>query len=277
MRCWFSDESMTDIDITGIGVWSEYFSNWDEFCSVLAGGPAQQVTPLKPELIPAKERRRAPLGVKLAVEVMDQACRMSGLEPDKIATVFASVYGDMETTDYLCRTLDAAPRTVSPTRFHNSVHNAATGNWAIATGSHHSTNAISAFLHSASMAFLEAAMQTIEEDIPVLVCVQELASPAATKPIYDSEQPFSTALLLTPPAYCASPLASVRFAVSNEKSDFPEAPQIPGVDWSPNLGARLLPLYVALATPGDAALQWPVSEHSSLSLAVHVPAPQPTA
>jgi len=263
---------MTDIDIAGVGVWSEYFSNWDEFCSVLAGGTAPQVTPLRPELIPAKERRRAPLGVKLAVEVMDQACRMSGLEPDKIATVFASVYGDMETTDYMCRTLDAAPRTVSPTRFHNSVHNAATGNWAIATRSHHSTNAISAFLHSTPMAFLEAAIQTIEEDLPVLVCVQELVSPAAAKPIYDSEQPFATALLLTPPACCASPLASVRFAVRNEKSDYPEAPQVPGADSSHNLGARLLPLLAALATPGTAALQLPVSEHSSLSLAVNVPA-----
>ena len=277
MRCWFSDESMTDIDITGIGVWSEYFSNWDEFCSVLAGGPAQQVTPLKPELIPAKERRRAPLSVKLAVEVMDQACRMSGIEPDKVATVFASAYGDMETTDYMCRTLDTAPRMVSPTRFHNSVHNAPIGNWAIATRSEHSANAISAHLHSASMAFLEGAIQTLEENIPVLVCVQELGSPAATKPIYDSDQPFSTALLLTPPAYCPSPLASVRFNVSSERSDFPKSLQIPGVDWADNLGAWLLPLFAALATPGNAALQMPVSGGSSLSLAVNVPAPQPAA
>ena len=277
MQRWFLGGSMTDIDIAGVGVWSEYFSNWEEFCSVLAGGPASLATPLKPELIPARERRRAPLSVKLAVEVMDQACRMSGLAPDKIATVFASVYGDMETTDYMCRTLDVAPRTVSPTRFHNSVHNAPTGNWAIATGSHLSANAVSAYLHSAAMAFLEAAIQAIEEDIPVLVCVQELVSPAAVKPIYDSEQPFSTALLLTPPAHCASPLASVRFAVHNEKSDYPESPQISGVDWSHNLGARLLPLLAALATPGDAALQMPVSKHSSLSLAVNVLARYPTA
>jgi hypothetical protein len=259
---------MTDIDIVGVGVWSEYCSNWDEFCSVLAGGAIPQVTPLKPELIPAKERRRAPLSVKMAVEVMDQACRMGAVGPSEVATVFASVYGDMQNTDYMCRTLDAAPRTVSPTKFHNSVHNASTGYWAIATGSHRPANAVSAYLHSGTMAFLEGAIQALEEDIPVLVCVEEIAAPAAFKPFYDSEQSFSTALLLTPPAYSASPLASVRFGVRNEESDYPELPEVAGVNWSDNLAATLLPLLAAIATPGEAELQFPISSHSSLSLTV---------
>jgi len=259
---------MTEIDIVGVGVWSEYFSDWDEFCSVLAGGAIPQVAALKPELIAANERRRAPLFVKMAVEVMDQACRMGALEPSEVATVFASVYGDMQITDYMCRTLDAAPRTISPTRFHNSVHNASTGYWAIATQSQRPANAISAYLHSAPMALLEGAIQALEEDIPVLVCVQELASPATIKPIYDSEQSFSTALLLTPPAHCASPLASLRIGVSSEKSEFPEAPEIPGVDWSHNLGARFVPLLAALATARDTELQLPLSKSSSLAVSL---------
>lgn len=270
MPCWCSGASMTDIDIVGVGVWSEYFSNWDEFCSVLAGGASPQVAALKPELIAAKERRRAPLFVKMAVEVMDQACRMGAREPSEVATVFASVYGDMQITDYMCHTLDASPRTVSPTRFHNSVHNASIGYWAIATQSQRPANAISAYLHSASMALLEGAIQALEEDTPVLVCVQELASPATIKPIYDSEQPFSTALLLTPPAYCAAPLASVRIGVSNQKYEFPKSPEIPGVDWSSNLGARLVPLLAALATAGDVKMHLPITASSSLSLAIAV-------
>jgi len=261
---------MTDVDIVGVGVWSENFSNWDEFCSVFAGGAGSQATTLKPELIPAKERRRAPLSVKMAVEVMDQACRMSALVPSEVATVFASVYGDMGTTDYICRTLDTAPRTVSPTRFHNSVHNAPTGNWAIATHCQLPANAISAYLYTASMAFLEGAIQVLEDDIPVLVCVQELASPTAVKPIYDSEQSLSTALLLAPTAYSAPSLASVRFAVRNEKSDDPEVAQVLRVDLPGNMGARFLPLLEALATPGDTSLLLPISASSSLSLAVTV-------
>lgn len=259
---------MTDVDIVGVGVWSEYFSNWDEFCSVMAGSTSPQATALQPELIPAKERRRAPLSVKMAVEVMDQACRMGALEPCQVATVFASVYGDMQITDYMCRTLAAAPQTVSPTRFHNSVHNASTGYWAIATGSHRPANAISAYVHSASIALLEGAIQAIEEDTPVLVCVQELAAPAAFKSFYESVQPFSTALLLTPPACCPNPLASVRFGVRNDKTDDPESPRIAGIELSDNLAARLLPLLAALATRGDTELQLPMSAGSSLSLSV---------
>jgi hypothetical protein len=259
---------MSDIDITGVGVWSECFSNWDEFCSVLAGTASPQEKTLQPELIPAKERRRAPFFVKMAVEVMDQACRMGGLEPSRVATVFASVYGDMQITDYMCRTLAAAPRTISPTRFHNSVHNASTGYWAIATESQSPANAVSAYLHSATMAFLEGAIQALEEHIPVLVCVQELAAPTVYKPFYDSEQPFSTALLLTPSDYGVSSLASARFGIRNERSDYPELPLIPGVDWSDNPAARLLPLLAALATQDETELQFPISSNQSLSLAM---------
>jgi hypothetical protein len=261
---------MADINIVGVGVWCEFFSNWDEFCSALAGGAASQATALQPELIPAKERRRAPLSVKMAIEVMDQACRMSALVPSEVATVFASVNGDVGITDYLCRTLDTAPRTVSPTRFHNSVHNAPIGNWAIATHCKLPANAMSAYLHTTSMAFLEGAIQALEENIPVLVCVQELAVPNAIKPIYDSEHPISTAVLLAPPGYCREALASVRFDVRNERSEYSSAPQFLGVDWSSNLGARFLPLFAALTTPGDTELQLPISESSSLSLAISV-------
>ena len=261
---------MADINIVGVGVWCDFFSNWDEFCSALAGGAASQAATLRPELIPAKERRRAPLSVKMAIEVMDQACRMSTLVPSEVATVFASVNGDVEITDYLCRTLDTAPRTVSPTRFHNSVHNAPIGNWAIATHCKLPANAMSAYLHTTSMAFLEGAIQSLEENMPVLVCVQELAAPDAIKPICDSEQPISTAVLLAPPGYCGEELASVRFDVRNERSVDPNAPQILGVDWSGNLGAKFLPLLAALTTPGCTELRLPISASSSLSLAISV-------
>ena len=261
---------MADINIVGVGVWSEFFSNWDEFRSALTGGVASQTIPLRPELIPAKERRRAPVSVKMAVEVMDQARRMSALVPSEVATVLASVNGDVGTTDYLCRTLGTAPRTVSPTRFHNSVHNAPIGNWAIATHCKLPANAVSAYLHTTSMAFLESAIQALEENMPVLVCVQELATPDAIKPIYDSEQPISTAILLAPPGHCKEELASVRFDVRNERSEYPSAPQILGIDWSGNLGARFLPLFAALTAPGDTELLLPISASSSLSLAIAV-------
>ena len=150
---------MTEVDITGAGIWSQGFGNWAEFQSVLAGNDVESGGALKPELIPARERRRAPAAVKMAVEVMDQACRMADIDPTDVATVFGSGMGDMQITDYICRTLADAPRMVSPTKFHNSVHNASTGYWSIATGSHFAANAISAYADTVAASLLEGAVQ----------------------------------------------------------------------------------------------------------------------
>ena len=259
---------MTDIDIAGLGVWSENFSNWEEFCSVLDGDAGDTTTPLKPELIPPKERRRAPLSVKMAVEVMDQACRMAVLEPSEVATVFASAIGDMQITDYMCRTLATTPRMVSPTRFHNSVNNASTGYWSIATHSHTPANAISGYSHSAWIAILEGAIQVVEEDIPVLVVVQDMAAPTPFQAIYASRHPFTAALLLVPVGYCSSRIASARLSVSSGAVDPPQSPQIPGIELSGNYAARLLPLLMALVQRGEAELQFPLSRGSSLSISL---------
>lgn len=259
---------MTDVDIAGIGVWSESYSDWNELRSVLAGGEVVPGGAPKPGLIPAKERRRAPLAVKMAVEVMDQACRMASVAPADVATVFASGMGDMQITDYVCRTLATAPRTVSPTRFHNSVHNAATGYWSIATHSHSPANAISGYAHSVAVGILEGAIQAVEEATPVVVAVEELAAPEPFKSVYDSDQPFAAALLLAPPGYHAAPLASLRVAVSNEAVDVPQLPEVGGRDLSDNFAARLLPVLVAIADQGETVLQLPLSGTASMSLSI---------
>ena len=51
---------MTEVDIVGAGIWSQGFGNWAEFQAVLAGNEVESGGALKPELIPARERRRAP-------------------------------------------------------------------------------------------------------------------------------------------------------------------------------------------------------------------------
>jgi hypothetical protein len=261
---------MTEFAVAGVGVWSKHFSSWEEFCTVLAGGAGPESSVLKPETIPANERRRAPLSVKMAVEVMDQACRSAGLDPAGLATVFASVYGDIQITDYMCRTLASAPRTVSPTKFHNSVHNASTGYWSMATQAHGPANAISAYSCSASMALLEGAIQAVEEGIPVLVAMQEMASLTAFKPIYDTEEALSTALVLVPSGFCASAFATVRLRASGVSRNFPDLPATSGIDWSDNFAAKMLPFLQVLATPGEARLHMPLSAHSSMSLDVTV-------
>jgi hypothetical protein len=259
---------MTDVEVVGLGVWSESFANWDEFCLAMDGMARDTSAALAPQVIAAKERRRAPKSVKMAVEVMHQACRMAVLEPTGIATVFASAIGDMNITDYMCRTLASAPRTISPTRFHNSVHNAATGYWSIATQSHAAANAVSGFSSSVWIAILDGAIQAVEEQIPVLVVAQELAAPPPLDAIYNMVQPFAMALLLTPVGTCPKPLASMRLGVSAGVVESPPQAQVAGCDWSGNFAARSLPLLEAIGRHNDAELQFPLSASQSLSIAI---------
>src|SRR5690606_40428753 len=63
----------------------------------------------------------------------------------RCAAVFASSGGDYPIIDQICKALCEPERLVSPTQFHNSVHNSAAGYWSIATGSRAPSTSISAF------------------------------------------------------------------------------------------------------------------------------------
>lgn len=247
MQRLFSEKSMTELGVFGLGIWSRYFSDWRQFSTGLSEGDWLSGAGIQPAQSPAGELRRAPQSVKMAIEVMSQACEMASMIPADVAVVFSSSMGDMQITDYLCHTLSKTPRLVSPTRFHNSVHNAPTGYWSIATQSHAPANAISAYSHTAPMAFLEAAIQAIEERRPVLVVTQEGSAVPALRDSCPSNHPFSAAMLLAPLEDGRSPKATICFSVVSESVDWPELPRDLQENFLGNPGARLLPLFAAMA------------------------------
>src|SRR5690606_12443503 len=93
------------------------------------------------------------------LEVALAACSAAGRDPATLPSVFASTHGDLAITDYMCATLAAEPRAVSPTKFHKSVHNAAAGYWTIGRGCMHGATAISAFDASFAQGLVEALAQ----------------------------------------------------------------------------------------------------------------------
>lgn len=256
------------MDLAGVGLWGESFSGWKEFRAVAGGEPARSATRFQSELIPARERRRAPQFVKLAIEVMDQACHMGGIDRSSVATVFASGMGDMQITDYTCRTLATMPRTISPTKFHNSVHNAATGYWSIATDSNAPANAVSGYDNSAGIALLEGVTQAAEENIPVLVAVQETKAPQPFKSVYGSDKPFAAALLITPTGMCVSRICELSVSLSRGRSadSSPEMPAAASLEG--NFAADILGLLLVIAGVADYPIRIPLSDSASLSIEV---------
>jgi hypothetical protein len=99
--------------LTGIGIWGPGLSSWNDVRTLVASDADTLPDPFeapRPDAIPARERRRAGLTINLAVEVMHQACAMSGVSTDRVATVFASAMGDTDVTDYMCRKLAGEER-----------------------------------------------------------------------------------------------------------------------------------------------------------------------
>ena len=261
---------MAEVDIAGLGVWSQQFADWPAFRTSLKTGEWSTDVVLQPDLIPPRKRRRVPQLVKMAIEVMDQACKMASLKPDDVAVVFSSSMGDMQITDLMCRTLAKTPKLISPTQFHNSVHNAAPGYWSITTGSFAPMTAVSAYEFTPTMAFLEAAIQVIEENTPVVLVTQEIAAPLPLMDICPSVHPFSAAFLMTPPGYGIPVACSLEFSVSEQAVPWPELHPALRDDFATNTGARILPLLTAIAgSTQPVNLSFPVSESSSLILSLN--------
>ena len=148
--------------IEGIGLLGPGLNNWVEGQRILAGDAvyATQPTALPPATsLPPSERRRASRAIKLALAVGYEAIAAAKLEPATLATVFSSSAGDGYNCHEICQALASNDRQLSPTRFHNSVHNAPAGYWSIASGAMASSSMICAYDASFGAGLLEALAQ----------------------------------------------------------------------------------------------------------------------
>jgi hypothetical protein len=241
------------VQVEGIGVWSPQLTGLAALREALAGqtpaaGPAR---PPAAALSP-NERRRAPNSVLVAIEAASQAVAMSGRAAHSLACVFASAHGDQATTDYLCRVLAQAPTELSPTRFHNSVHNAAAGYWTIATDCRAPSSATCAGGASFGAALLEAAVLACADQRPVLLVCSDDAGVGPLGEISGCAQAFGSALLLAPAAAAGVRMRLATTPCAPRHAALPAACQAWMRD---NPAAAALPLLALLAQgAGDCVL-----------------------
>ncbi|GAB6195408.1 beta-ketoacyl synthase chain length factor [Lysobacter xanthus] len=147
--------------IEGLGFWAPGVPDWAAALAFVRDGTLPEEAPKRPspQLLPPNERRRAPDSVAVALEVALAACAAAGRDPKALPSVFASMHGDLAITDYMCATLAEQPDTVSPIRFHNSVHNAAAGYWTIGAGAMAPATSLSAFDATFAQGLVEACVQ----------------------------------------------------------------------------------------------------------------------
>jgi hypothetical protein len=202
--------------VGGLGVLGPGVANWPEAAAMLSGRqayrPAATVLPM-PTMLPPAERRRVGRVVKLAMAIALEATSQAGENPAELASVFSSSGGDGHNCHELCQALSLAGREISPTRFANSVHNAAAGYWSIGTGAMAESNVLCAFDASFTAGLLEALTQVTVDEVSVLLVAYDSEYPQplhAKRPIPDA---FGLALVLTPQRR-ASSLARMDAALS---------------------------------------------------------------
>lgn len=159
--------------IEGIGVRGPGLGGWHATREVLTGRAPYEAAPtvlVPPPLLPPAERRRVGKGVKVALEVGFEAAAHARRDPATLASVFASSSGDGDNCDAICRAL-AGDRLISPTRFHNSVHNAPSGYWGIAAQAHAPSTSLCAFDASFAAGLIDAMTQlACGTEAVLLVC-----------------------------------------------------------------------------------------------------------
>jgi hypothetical protein len=166
--------------VEGIGLLGPGLPGWEASRAVLAGGvPYAPTAPVIPasELLPPAERRRTGVPVKLALAVGREAFLGAGRDAATTATVFTASCGDGQNLHDMCESLATAEREVSPTRFHNSVHNAAAGYWGIATRSREASTSLCAYDASFSAGLLEAMAQVAVERTAVALLAYDQPYP----------------------------------------------------------------------------------------------------
>jgi hypothetical protein len=224
---------------------------------------AEPLPVLVPSLLPANERRRITTTIKLALHLAQQALQ-DGLDAPPHA-VFASSAGDSDITDRICRALALPERPVSPTHFHNSVHNAPAGYFAIATQSPAPSTSVAAGDGSFAAGLLEAATQLLAERQPVLLIAYDSQPPTPLMHKSAIREGLGVGMLLTPQptghSLCALRLNAVADAPESTCAEELEVLRLV------NPAARCLPLLAAIAV-GEGKVALPYVE--GLQLAVEV-------
>ncbi|HYH40484.1 MAG TPA: beta-ketoacyl synthase chain length factor [Burkholderiales bacterium] len=236
--------------VEGVGLVGPGLHGWEGSRAVLAGTEAYVYAPTviaASELLPAAERRRTGAPVKLALAAGSEAFSNAARDAATTATVFTSSGGDGENVHQMCETLASEEREVSPTRFHNSVHNAAAGYWSIATGSREPSTSLCGYDSSFAAGLLEAAAQVATDRAPVALIAYDHRYPHPLSVVRPINADFAMALVLT-----AEPSAQTLaiLDVSHVVDDTPATPMSDAALETVRAGVpagRSLPLLVTLA------------------------------
>jgi hypothetical protein len=234
--------------VKGVGLLGPGLQDWPTASSVLTGetpySPRPTVLPA-PAALPPAERRRTGIVVRLALAIGFEAVSRAGATAAELPTVFSSSGGDGYNCHEICEALASQDRQISPTRFHNSVHNAASGYWSIAAAATAASSVLCAFDASFGAGLLDALTQVLIDRTSVLLLTYDAGYPEPLRATRSIPDAFGVAMVLAP-AEAGTPMITA--SLTNEPAQSMRDPELESLRVAiPS--ARSLPLLAKLARP----------------------------
>jgi hypothetical protein len=184
---------MKPVYVSGVGFWSTGYASARDWCDD-AVDPAVE----KPQaaLLEGPLKRRATPLTRMSVEVFQQASAQAGRDPSTLQTVWANAHGEHTPAVKLLGMMHAGEGKLSPTQFHNSVHNTAGGYASIATTNSSPSTTVSGGQELVASALLEAwcLLEASGRDV-ALVMADEPLQPPFEFP--EAQLPLAIGLLLS--------------------------------------------------------------------------------
>lgn len=191
---------MNRIGVAGIGVIGPGIAGWRDATAALTGGggfSAQAEMPrAAPASLPANERRRVSPLIRMVLQCCEDTLANCSADYPTMRSVFASSCGDLVTVDKILRALALPDKPVSPTQFHNSVHNSPAGYWSIARGDRSGSISVSAHDSSFVAGLLNAAGLVLSGSGPTLLIAYDCVAPPPLHALRPFVASFAVGLLL---------------------------------------------------------------------------------
>ena len=221
--------------VTGTGLWMPGFP---DAASWLAQRP---VAGADAPPAPGNQRRRSSLLVNMVAEVAAQASRQAGAELSRLRIVVGSAFGELAT---MVSMLEERERDglLSPLRFQNSVHNAASGHLSIAHTNKSPAMSLAAGNDTVAMVLLEAMTLLALGGDDVIAIVADEPLPHSIRPGHHATA-IAAALVLARDEAGAAPVLGVIEDLRQADAASPDGGRPLEVD-GPT--AAILPLIAAL-------------------------------
>ena len=184
---------MKPVYVRGVGLWTPGYDRPLAWCQQK---PDPAVEKPAAALLEGPLRRRATPLTRMAVEVLEQATRQADCNPGSIPTVWATAHGEHTPAIKLLAMMQRGEGKLSPTHFHNSVHNTAGGYASIATGNVAPSSTLTGGSELVASALLETwcLLESSGCDVALVLADEALQPPFER---VDADTPLAIALLLS--------------------------------------------------------------------------------